>query len=77
MKKACLYILLILFFSGCQTTYNHPVKEAKDFERDKYECEKIAKKLATDAGSPENSFIINDETARCLKLKFGWTRVDS
>ncbi|KPK00468.1 MAG: hypothetical protein AMK71_08310 [Nitrospira bacterium SG8_35_4] len=77
MKKTCLYILLILFFSGCQTTYKHPVKEAKDLEHDKYECEKVAKKLAKDAGSPDSPFIIQDETERCLKLKFGWTRADS
>jgi hypothetical protein len=77
MKKTCLYILLILFVSGCQTTYNHPLKEAKDLEREKNECEKVAKKLATDAGEPDNPFIIQDETDRCLKLKFGWTRADS
>lgn len=77
MKKACFYILLIIFFSGCQTSHIHPTKTAKDLERDKYECEKIAKKLAKDAGDPDNSFMIRDETNRCLKLKFGWVPTES
>jgi hypothetical protein len=78
MKYFIVCIFLILFISGCQTTsYKHPTKEAQDLERDKYQCEKIAKRLAADAGSPENPIIISKETKRCLKLKFGWTSVES
>ena len=77
MKKTWLYILLTMFVIGCQSTYTHPVKDVQDLERDQNECGKVAKKLANDAGSPGNPVIIGDETERCLKLKFGWTRVDS
>jgi len=76
MKTVCLYIALIFFIAGCQTSYKHPTKAAKDLERDKHECEKIAAKLAKDAGEPDNPFLIRDEMNRCLELKFGWTQVE-
>ena len=78
MKYFFICIFLILFIGGCQTTsYKHPTKEAQDFERDKYQCEKIAKRLAADAGYSDNPVVISKELKRCLKLKFGWTPVES
>jgi hypothetical protein len=78
MKYFFVCIFLILIVSGCQTTsYKHPTKEAHDLERDKYQCEKFAKRLAADAGSPDNPLIIGKETKRCLELKFGWTSTQS
>ena len=77
MKYFFVCIFLIIFINGCQTTsYKHPTKEARDLERDRYQCEKIAKRLAADAGSPDNPLIIARETERCLKLKFGWEAVE-
>jgi len=76
MKYFFVLIFLILFISGCQTTYKHPTKEAQDLERDMYQCEKFAKRLAADVGSPGNPLIITKETKRCLQLKFGWTAIE-
>ncbi|MBI5741061.1 MAG: hypothetical protein HZA16_10095 [Nitrospirae bacterium] len=72
MKTTLFCIALIFFISGCQTSYIHPDKNAYDFERDKNECEKIAKYLAAEAGKPDNPFFIDSECQRCLEVKFGW-----
>ena len=77
MKTVFLSIVCILFIGGCQTTvHKHSTKKPQDFESDKYQCEKIARRLASDAGSPDNPVIIDKETKRCLKIKFGWTLVE-
>lgn len=65
----------MLFISACaQTRYTHSTKGTQDFERDKYECEKIARHQAKESGSPDNPFIITDKTNQCLQLN-GWTTV--
>lgn len=69
-------LLILLLLIGCApTVYTHPTKNAQDFERDKYDCEKIAEQSAANWGSRGNLFIIADEMKRCLELKFGWTPV--
>ena len=76
MKYLFICVFLILSVGACQTMYTHPTKGSQEFERDYYECGKIAKWLADDAGSPDDTLIIHKETERCLQLKFGWTPVE-
>ena len=71
--KILISLLLTLFIIACaQTRYTHSTKDVNEFERAKYECEKIAKHQAKEAGSPDNPFIITDKTEQCLQLS-GWT----
>jgi hypothetical protein len=42
----------MFLLGGCATTYTHPTKSAKDFERDKQQCELIAKKALAAKGIP-------------------------
>jgi hypothetical protein len=44
MKRIVLLLFFIALFGACATTYTHPTKNLKDFERDKAECEVIARK---------------------------------
>ncbi|OPY80544.1 MAG: hypothetical protein A4E65_01419 [Syntrophorhabdus sp. PtaU1.Bin153] len=34
----------ILLLGGCTTTYTHPTKSLSQFERDRAECERMARK---------------------------------
>lgn len=69
-------ISMALLLGGCAPTmYTHPTKNAQDFNRDKYDCEKIAEQSAANWGSHGNPFMIVSEMKRCLELKFGWTPV--
>jgi len=71
--KIFVSLLIMLFIGACaQTRYTHSTKGTQDFERDKYECEKIAKHQAEESGSPGNPFMIADKTDKCLRLN-GWT----
>ena len=73
MKKILFIIISFAFLSGCaRTVYTHPYKDAADFERDKYECEKIAEQSAANLGMRGNPFYIVDETFKCMRLKQGW-----
>lgn len=73
--KILISLLLTLFIIACaQTRYTHSTKSANEFERAKYECEKIAKHQAKESGSPDNPFMIADKTDQCLQLS-GWTSV--
>jgi hypothetical protein len=75
MMKILIFLLLILFITACaQTRYTHSTKDAQEFERAKYECEKIAKHQAKESGSPDNPFMVADKTDQCLQLS-GWTPV--
>ncbi len=52
--KPTLLLSLILFLLGsCAITYTHPTKNLNDFERDKKECESIAKKTLAARNPPE------------------------
>lgn len=73
MIRTALSLLLLLAINGCApTVFVHPTKNNEDFERDKYECEKIAEQSAANWGSRGNPFMIANEMKRCLQLKFGW-----
>jgi hypothetical protein len=75
MKKVFISLLLMLSISACaQTQYTHSTKDTQNFERAKYECEKIARHQAKESGAPDNPFIITDKTNKCLQLN-GWTAV--
>lgn len=72
MKKI-LVIASLFLLSGCvKTVYTHPYKNSGDFERDKYDCEKIAEQSAANWGIRGNPFYIADETWKCMRLKQGW-----
>lgn len=45
-KTVCWLIPPFLLLAGCMTTttYTHPTKDAGTFERDRAECERIARK---------------------------------
>lgn len=72
MKKVLIIILLFLLIGCVKTVYTHPYKGADDFERDKYECEKIAEQSAANWGIKGNPFYIADEIWKCMRLKQGW-----
>ncbi len=73
--KIIISLLLILFISACaQKRYTHSTNDGQDFERARYECEKIARHQAKESGAPDNPFIITDKTDKCLQLN-GWTAV--
>jgi len=67
------FLLILIFISACATTHwVHPTKNAQDFERDKYDCEKVAEQSAANTGDRGNIFILANEMSRCLRLKHGW-----
>lgn len=73
MTRAAISLFLLLVISGCApTVFVHSTKTNTDFERDKYECMKIAEQSACNWGSCGNPFMIANETRQCLQLKFGW-----
>ena len=77
MQKALTVTVAVLMLgvAGCATVvYTHSTKNAQDFERDKYECEKVAEQSAANWGSPGNPFMIVEEMRKCLELRYGWTR---
>jgi hypothetical protein len=65
MKKVFFCIALVFVFSGCQPSYKHPIKDARDFDHDLRECEKISKHRA--------SVFIGQEVKKCLQLN-GWVQ---
>lgn len=76
MIRVIFAVLLLLTMGGCApTVFTHPTKNNQDFERDKYDCEKVAEQSAANWGAKGNPFIIADEIKRCLQLKHGWIRV--
>ncbi len=53
MKSTLLALLLLCMLGGCAATYTHPTKSTQDFDRDKQECERIAKKTLVAKGIPQ------------------------
>jgi hypothetical protein len=71
IANVCLILCLCLI--GCaKTVYTHPTKPASEFDRDKYDCEKVAEQSAANTGSSMNPFYIVSEMKRCLVYKHGW-----
>jgi hypothetical protein len=71
-----LIIFLLVLLAGCaKRVYTHPYKTAQDFERDQYDCEKIAKQSAANHGLTVGiawSIHVDEECDKCLRLKYGW-----
>lgn len=44
MKQIALLFLFLFLLGGCAATYTHPTKSTADFERDRRECEELARK---------------------------------
>lgn len=73
-------ISIALFLTGCVTTpiqLTHPMKNASEFERDKYACERQATGYVRDMGFVTQNFgpnplMVRDETLKCLRLDKGW-----
>jgi hypothetical protein len=77
MKRiAGLVLLLALLFGCAPSKFCHSLKDASQFENDKYDCENMAYAKAHNFGAAGNPFIIIDETRRCLQLKHGWRKCD-
>jgi hypothetical protein len=73
MKRFFLYTLAFLFLAGCAPRlYCHPSKVAEDFEREKYDCEKVAEQSAANWGVKGGVYFIVKEMDRCLKSRYGW-----
>jgi hypothetical protein len=72
MRKLVIGVLVAGVFGCAPKVYTHPTKNAQDFERDKYQCEKIAEQSAANTGAKGNPFIIVQEQQRCLELQMGW-----
>jgi uncharacterized protein YceK len=74
MVKKALMVVLVPLLAGCgKTIWYHPTKTEADFQRGKYECEKIAEQSATNWGSKGDPFMMYQEMMRCMQSKFGWT----
>ncbi len=77
MFRLVIVTTTFLFLSSCtKVYYTHPWKTPEDFERDKYECEKIAEQSAAAVGASGNIPYIVMEVKRCLELKYGWKPVE-
>jgi hypothetical protein len=72
MGRIVILVLAMGFFGCAPKLYTHPTKNAQDFSRDKYDCEKIAEQSSANSGTQGNPFILVSEMQRCLELKFGW-----
>ena len=72
------FALLILagFLAACAPAYwSHPTKTTEDFERDRDNCSDMAEKKSRASWGADNYvLLVNEETDRCLELKYGWTQ---
>ena len=75
MKLLISFLLALFIFACAQTRYTHSTKSPDEFENAKYHCEKIAKHQAKESGSPDDPFVIAENTDLCLKAN-GWTPVE-
>ena len=72
--KTFLIACAAVFLAACGTTYTHPSKSLQDFDGDKAECEREARKVLAKKGQAVDSCAVLDETKRCLETKKGWVR---
>lgn len=50
MKTLLSVLILVMFLLGCTTVYNHPTKGPQEFEKDRLECEHVAKQILAARG---------------------------
>ncbi len=50
MKTLLSVVILLIFLLGCTTVYNHPTKGPQEFEKDRLECEHVAKQILAARG---------------------------
>jgi hypothetical protein len=50
MKTLLSVLILLIFLLGCTTVYNHPTKSPQEFEKDRLECEHVAKQILAAQG---------------------------
>lgn len=68
MARMILLLALGVFGLGaCATSYTHPTKATRDFERDKRDCERSAEKTVAKKGVP-----LCEEVKKCLETQKGW-----
>lgn len=78
--KTISVIFIALFLAGCVAApvqLTHPTKNASDFERDKYACERQATEYVRNMGYMTQNFgpnplMVREETIKCLRLDKGW-----
>ena len=74
MKRFLMGMILFLLLGCASTIYTHPDKSVQDFDRDRYECEKIAEQSAANWGMKGNPIYMNLEIKKCLEQKCGWRK---
>jgi len=75
MRNLFVIVITAALVAGCaDTILVHPTKNNADFQRDLYECETIANQRVSDMGYSGNVFMVKDETEKCMKIKYGWSR---
>lgn len=50
MKNLWSVLILVIFLLGCTTFYNHPTKSPQEFEKDRLECEHLARQILAARG---------------------------
>jgi len=50
MKTLLSVLILLMFLLGCTTVYNHPTKSPQEFEKDRLECEHVAREILAARG---------------------------
>ena len=50
MKTVMPMLILLMFLLGCTTVYNHPTKSPQEFEKDRLECEHVAREILAARG---------------------------
>lgn len=72
MRK--IFFLVFFLCLGCaQTKWTKPGATQEDFNREAFDCQKIAEMTAANYGYHGNILIIGGEQKKCLRLKYGWT----
>ena len=66
-------IILLLTLSGCATTYYHDTKTEAEYNRDLYECQKVAEQRAANMGNAGNVFMQAGFERECMTMEYGYT----
>jgi uncharacterized protein YceK len=50
MKTLLPVLIVLMLVMGCTTIYNHPTKSPQEFEKDRVECEHVARQTLASRG---------------------------